>query len=194
MSLAVYRVIAWLGILCAAVVSTEVSADQESLRINKVKAAFVLNVSRFVTWPTDLTNNNLPVMLCYYRSNPFAEGLDSIRGQTVNGKPLELRRIDQLSEVKACQILLVPQQQLEIFSAEVLPGLLNSVLTFVDSTHTVSGPAEGQSAYRRPGIMVSLVRKGSRIGFEINLSATHTAGLKMNSQLLKHAFIVDGKP
>mgnify|MGYP001032156125 CR=1 FL=1 len=167
--------------------SSALHADHHSGdRLNEIKAAFVLNVARFISWPDKVGSDS--TVLCYYRNNPFAEGLDTIEGRTVAGKQLETKLIKELSAANSCQILLIPASELNDFSSRNKPELPTSLLTFADRTHIDS---ETEVTSRAEGIMVSLVRKGSHIGFDIDLAMTRAAGLKVRAQLLKHARIVD---
>lgn len=176
-----------LSAIVCTLASPVASADQEAAVINRVKAAFVLNVARFVTWPSDVfESKQTRLKLCYYRSNPFGNGLNSIRDKTVAGRQLQIRQIDQLSLAKACHVLLVAPSQLDDFSREAETDLPPSLLTVADRTNVTSDPA----AVRSKGIIVTLVRKGAKIGFEIDLSMSRSAGLKMSSEMLKHARIV----
>ena len=156
-------------------------------RINKVKAAFVLNVARFVTWPAEVFDgDDGRLRMCFYRTNPFDNALDSISGKTVSGRQLEIMRVENSVDSEACQVLLISPLELDDFLREERPGLTSPLLTIVDMTDTAKGSAEGT------GVLITLVRKGSRIGFEIDLERARSAGLKMSSELLKHARIVGG--
>ena len=173
--------------MVCALASPLASADQDAEVINKVKAAFVLNVARFVTWPDEVfEDKHNRLMLCYYRSNPFDDGLQSIIGKTVAGRQLKIKQIGQLSAAESCQILLVSQSELDNFAREAKTGLPPSLLTVTDRTNA----APDSTTASPKGIIVTLVRKGAQIGFEIDLSMSRTAGLKMSSQMLKHARIV----
>jgi ABC-type amino acid transport substrate-binding protein len=178
-------------ILCLAAIaclaSPAVAGAQEGQRINKVKAAFVLNVARFVTWPEEVFDGrDGRLLLCFYRTNPFDVALDSISGKTVSGRQLEIIQIENLQDSEPCQILLISPLELDDFMREARPGLTSPLLTIVDMTDTAEGSAAGK------GVLITLVRKGSRIGFEIDLARARSAGLKMSSELLKHAHIVGG--
>jgi hypothetical protein len=167
--------------------SPAVAGAQEGQRINKVKAAFVLNVARFVTWPEEVFDgDDGRLRLCFYRTNPFENALDSISGKTVSGRQLEIMQLENLVDSEPCQILLISPVELDDFVIEAHPGLTSPLLTIVDMTDTARGSSAGT------GVLITLVRKGSRIGFEVDLERARSAGLKMSSELLKHARIVGG--
>ena len=173
--------------MVCALVSPLASADQEAAVINRVKAAFVLNVARFVTWPSEVfEDENSRLNLCYYRSNPFADGLNSIKDKTVAGRQLEIKQIDQLSVAESCQVLLVSESELDNFAEQAKTDLPSSLLTVTDRTNASPDSVETSPK----GIIVTLVRTGAKIDFEIDLSLSRSAGLKMSSEMLKHAHIV----
>ncbi len=192
-----FKMIVLLPVLLTPVAVSADHSDQH--RINKVKAAFVLNIARFVTWPDHVFDDGHDaagddsagkgyITLCYYRGNPFAAGLASITGRTVEGRPLRVKKIDNLSAAKSCQILLIPKPEQKNFNEEATPDLTSALLTIVDSTNETSESVNAIDSSK--GVMISLIRKGSRIGFDIDASMSREANLKISSQLLKHARIV----
>ncbi len=160
---------------------------QEVSRIDQVKAAFVLNIARFVTWPVDFPPNQSDSMqLCLYRANPLRQAMETIAGEEIGGRIAEIRRIQSLQDGNSCNILLIAPDELPNFLNEIPPGFKQPVLTVADLTE-VDLPFES-----RQGILISLVRNGARVGFEINLEKSRQAGLRMSSELLKLAHIVGG--
>lgn len=159
------------------------STDQD--RINAIKAAFVLNIARFVTWPSDaMGEHRTAIHLCIYRNNTYGNALEGIRGQSIRQYRLEIRTIQHFTDQDDCEILLIPGTELEHFSNEVSGELDRPILTIADMTHS------SDSGQARKGILVSLVRQGNRIGFEIDPSRVKAVSLYMSSELLKLARIV----
>ena len=195
-----YRILLYLSLVVSAVPCTLAAETDTRVagtntqavgtraqRIDNIKAAFVLNIVRFTTWPDKaFKQHNDRLLLCYYRSRPFAGGLDTILGKSVAGRKLDVVRIDNVTNSHSCQILVFSQTEVEHFSEKLLPDPGLPLLTIADRTLAGADPSLSR------GVMVSLVRKGSRIGFEIDLQRTRKAGLKMSSELLKHAQIVGG--
>ncbi len=177
-------IILWLG-TTTTLVTPVVAADPGGQRINKVKAAFVLNIARFVTWPPEVFEDHIGrLLLCIYRTNPFDDALDSIRGEMVGGRQLDIIRVEKFADTDSCQILLIPLLELDVFAEETRSGMTRPLLTIADRIDAATEPAI------EDGILVSLVRKGKHIRFEIDLGRTRKTGLKMSSELLKHAWIV----
>jgi len=165
------------------------AADPQSDRVDRIKAAFVLNIARFVSWPPEaFESKDEQLLLCLYRSNPIHQAVDLIQGEMVSGRHVSITRVDSLNENDSCHILLIAHNELRSYLKEARFGPTIPLLTIADLTESDSLLHAGSD------IMISLVRDDTRIGFEINLNRSRQAGLKMSSQLLKLATIVDEAP
>ena len=176
------------ALMCMVLPSRAHADHPESHRITLVKAAVVLNIVRFVSWPEyAFADPYSPINLCYYRTNPFPDALESIEGKSVSGRKLVTRKVDSMLDASGCQIMLVALAEMEnynkVSSSVTRTARPPAMLTLADRT-------DDTSADWHTDIMVSLIRTGSRIGFEVNLHASKEAGLKISSELLKHARIV----
>lgn len=160
---------------------------QDFALIDTVKAAIVLNIARFVTWPVDSQLYQSDKMqLCLYRTNPLHEAAAGIAGEKVGGRTIEIRQIESLAASDSCSVLLIAGNQVPGFIAELPPDFNRPLLTVADLTET------DQPISLRSGILIALVRNGTRIGFDINLEKSRQVGLRMSSELLKLANIVGG--
>lgn len=158
---------------------------QDAARIDRVKAAFVLNIARFVSWPADAQLYQSDRMqLCLYRYNPLQQAMTTIAGEEVGGRPIEIRQIQSLSAGESCNILLISSVELQTFLNEVPPDFNRPMLTIADLTEA-DPPVDSKA-----GVLISLIRNGVRIGFEVDLEKSRHSGLRMSSELLKLANIV----
>ena len=141
----------------------------------EVKAAFLFNFTRFVTWSHD-ENSAEPLEICIVGTDPFKELLDPIRGRLSQGRELQLRYPEINSDLSGCDVLYISESQSRnlnlLFDAARQQGIL-----------TVSDLPE----FVRKGGMVGYVKQGNVIRFEINLKAATDAGLTINSRLLELA-------
>ena len=147
----------------------------------QVKAVFLFNFSQFVDWPAaSFADGRAPLVIGVLGSDPFGATLDEIvRGETVNGRPLEVRRYDSVEQIDACHILFIERSQEERLDA-VLAGLKGrSVLTV--------GDFEG---FARRGGIIRFVTVGNKIRLRVNLAAAQDAELTISSKLLRPAQIV----
>lgn len=157
----------------------------ELKRINAIKAAFVLNIARFVTWPSEVfSSENEPLRLCVYRDNVYGQVLEAIKGKTIGKHRLEITTIEHIQPKMDCMILLIPYSSSRQFHAEYDENLQQPILTIADWTGVED------EEIPREGIIVTLVRQGSKIAFEIDPLQAKRANLHMSSELLKLAKIV----
>ena len=151
--------------------------DPQPLREYRIKAAFLYNFAKFVEWPSEaFDDEDSTLILGVFGDDPFGAALQSLRGKTVRGRRLIIKRFDSLLDLDQCHILFItssaPQQQQK--ALESLQG--SNVLTV----------GEMQRFAQMGGIINFVIRK-NKLRFEINLDAGKRAGLVISSQLLKLA-------
>lgn len=189
-SVASTRLCICLIIVTVSLLSTfKAAASPNSERIDRVKAAFVLNIARFVSWPAEaFESQDDRLLLCLYRNHPFHQAIELIRGEMVAGRSITITHIETLAESGSCNILLIAHEWLQEYIKEARPDLIRPLLTIADQTDADTAKTQ------RHNILVTLVRNDKRIGFEINLNRARQSGLKLSSQLLKLATIVGDAP
>src|SRR6266403_5629079 len=88
-------------------VTTSLFAQQPKPNEYQVKATYLYNFGRFVKWPGTVPvskGDSFPV--CVLGRDPFGPILDStLAGETLNDKPVALRRISKPQEAGECRIL-----------------------------------------------------------------------------------------
>lgn len=147
----------------------------------QVKAVFLFNFSQFVTWPAQaFPEAQNPLIIGVLGDDPFGADLDEIvRGETVNGHPLAVRRFRRVEDIDDCHILFINAAE-EARLEQILRKLQGrSILTVSD----------GQDFAKR-GVMVRFITDRNRIRLRINLTATEAAGLTLSSKLLRPAEII----
>jgi YfiR/HmsC-like len=145
----------------------------------EVKAAMLYNFARFVDWPPQfLPEPPAPLVLGVLGPDPFGPILEStLRGVTVNGRPIEVRRFATLAELKICHILFISAD------AKSLPLVFE---TLEKSGVLTVGDTE---KFARHGGVIGFTLNENKVHFEINLDAAERAGLKISSKLLKLATV-----
>jgi hypothetical protein len=178
---------AWAAFAAAsapAPVPAQTSAAPVAVPEYQIKAVFLFNFAQFVEWPaTAFPDSGGPLVIGVLGEDPFGPYLDeTVRGETVHGRPIEVRRFQRLSEITDCHILFVSQGELDRLD-EVLVALKDrSVLTVSDAEN-----------FAARGGMVRFLTDRNRIRLQINLEAARAAGLTLSSKLLRPARIVDTK-
>jgi len=165
--------------LCLLLCFGKAAAADDSIEY-QVKAAFLLNFTKFVEWPADsLGAPGSPITVCILGDDPFGHTLDQIvGGELVNGRKLAVQRIRRTPAPGSCQLLFVSTSEKEI--ARTLPALGPGVLTV----------GEGES-FLRDGGMIAFTIENRRVRFRINQTAAQRYGLKLSSKLLSLARTVE---
>jgi len=159
-----------------------VPATSHAVSEYQVKAAFLLNFGKFVEWPAQV----LPageLDICVLGDDPFGSDLDdTLAGRTVGNRSVQARRIGDPAAARGCAIVFVSRAGAERVKA-VLDSLRGAPVLLVGE----------QDRFANQGGMINFVEVDQKIRFEINEAAARQAGLKISSQLLKLATIVEAR-
>ena len=154
----------------------------------KVKAAYLLNFTKFVTWPADVfQDEHSPIVIGIVGADPFGPLLDqTIKDKTVAGRGLKVQRFqwrvgDDLSAVKKCQLL-----YLSTSLGDDADGLIAALARL-----PILLIGEG-TEFAKSGGALGFVMEEGRIVFWANRKAAENANLQLSSQLLKLARPVEG--
>ena len=150
----------------------------------RVKLAFLYNFAQFVQWPRDAFRDPAaPLTVCVAGPNPFTGEIEqSLRGRTVGGHPISIKRLKREDDPRSCQMVFVRASEKNV-DRGILAALKGS------STLTV-GEAKG---FAERGGIINLTPERNRLRFEINVNAAAQTRLKISSKLLALARIVDGE-
>ena len=169
---------AWLagGALLA---GAAVGAPAQSTPEYQAKVILMDKLTRFVDWPGGAAPRDAFVLAVLGRT-PFGEDLDAyFSSRPLKDRPVVINYLSRAGDLGACDLVFVCASEKPRLAAilERLKG--RPVLTVADT--------EG---FAQAGVMVVLVREGSRIGFEVNLAAAREAGFRMAPGFLQLAKIV----
>lgn len=162
----------WFAVLIAAcALGLPASAVEPSEY--KVKAAFLMNFTKFVEWqPSAFADSTSPLTICVIGDDPFGTDLDqAVEGETANGRRLAVQRMRRPPAPKACQVLFIPRN--EKGTTALLHAAGPGVLTVGDRDDFLS-----------EGGIVTFVLQARHVRFDINLSAASKAGLNISARLL----------
>jgi len=169
-----------LPILAALLFHPVADAAETALAL-AVKAAYLVKIQPFVTWPAaSFAGPGAPFELCVAGQDLLGDLLDrAIAGQSTAGHAMRVRRLPEMTDVAGCQIL-----YLGISNPTVLRHMLDSlrgrpVLTITD------GAAEGETSG-----MINFEVIDDRVRFAIDDDAAEESGLGISSKLLSLAVSV----
>ncbi len=169
----VSALLAAASLFCAPV--TTVRADPGAVNEYAIKAAFVFNFIQFVEWPSSAFPDPGTVLTIGVLGNdPFGPLLDqTVKGESVKGRGLVVRRFRDVDEVKSCHVLFISKSEKERIPL-ILKHLEGLPLLTI-------GEVEG---FADRGGVVNFYTEKNRVRFEINHESARRKGLKITSQLL----------
>lgn len=176
MTIGVKKYVAILLSLCVLQLTFASSVFAETEVEAKVKAAFVVNFARFITWPQQaFSGSAAPLSICTVGVKGVENSFAGVESKTIKGRPVALRSYSSLKEStsSSCQIVYVQ-------------NVSNSAL---DSFYKKSGTAplvsisESDGFSRRGGIIEFVKNKG-KLSFKINNSRAKKLQLQIDASLL----------
>ena len=140
---------------------------------NQLKAAISYKVAKFVTWPEDAFNaDGAPFVICVFAEDDVVEGFDSLEGQTIEGRTIQLTTPQSGQACQEGHLFYFSERHIKKFD-QILPEFKDRpVLTISDMKNFSS--QEG---------MITLINRGNKTRLIINLSSAFQARLKISSKL-----------
>ena len=169
------------AVIVAFYCSTILLGQQPKPNEYQVEAAYLYNFGRFVKWPTKIpADKDGSFAVCVLGQDPFGPALDStLANESLNGKPVVLRRISKPQDATDCRILFISSKE---------ANHLREILATLDQQGVLT--VSDMPDFSRRGGMIQFVLDGERVRFEINLASAENAKLVVSSELLKVATVV----
>lgn len=140
----------------------------------KVKAAFLVNFARFISWPSNSFPSDLaPFTLCIAGDNPFGSAFSGIDGKIIKGRNTIVKKCNSLQQTEKCNLLYISTSKRNV---------LNQYLEYTSSKSIVTVSDINRSAYL--GGTIEFVEKNGRLSFKINNSSAKAEGLNVDASLL----------
>lgn len=137
----------------------------------QVKAAFVLNVMRYVEWPEGSLAPGAPLIVCRVGSGALSQALSALEGRQAAGRQVRVRSVE--ADLAGCQVLVLPEGE----GRTLLPLAQDRpILTL----------GEGWDFLEDSGIIAMVVLDG-KLAFGANLEGARRVNLRLSAQLLKLA-------
>ena len=165
--------------LCAGARPAAPSAPNEYA----LKAAFLYNFAKFVTWPdSSLGHAAEPFVIAVLGDDPFGPVLEAtVAEKHVGGHPIAIERASDLSDLGRCQLLYISDSEKRLIRW-ITSELEGRPILTVAST-------EG---FARDGGMIGLLLDGEQIRFDVSPMNIEQVGLRISSKLLSLARDVIG--
>ena len=157
------------------------AADPLRLDEYQIKAGFLFNFTRFVSWPDRVyTTATSPTVICVVGDTPLADPLaEAAAGKVFGGRAVLIRRMKAADDPRGCHILFISSKEkghaLRIL--EDAKGL--NILTVGEDPGLIGA-----------GAVIVLSIQDNRVKVEINLEAAARAELKISAKLIAVSHIV----
>ena len=187
----------------ALIASPAAGADLDGERAQLIKAAFLCNFIKFVDWPNEDTPNSDDFVIMVIGSQDFTKAFDPVKDKQIKGKPVTVKYIDTLSNLK------YSKAKDKAGFEETIATLKKSHIVFIDSTDSASevNPEFIIEALKEAPVLIvgehpdflekgghiNFLQENNKIRFEINLSAAKKNQIKITAQLLKLARRIIGE-
>lgn len=148
------------------------TAGSQSTAEQSVKVAFVFNFITFTQWP----HSRDTLLFCTQGAQPLDWQFAQFKGQSVNGRTLDVRHNVPSDEWRSCDVLFLSRSDAAV--ADSVQRILGNrpTLTIADLPD-----------YVQNGGMIALRVEGNRLRFDVNLAAAQRAGLVLSGQMVKLA-------
>jgi len=156
------------------------SFANEPSREYQVKAGFLYKFLLFAEWPEETTaESGDTIVIGIIGKDSFGNAFAPVEGEMINGRKLTVKRFkDNVSStaLEKCHIL---------FISSSLKKRMSKILKTVNEYPIIT--VSDVKGFTKSGGMINFVVKESRVGFEINMTAAESAGIKFRSKLLRVA-------
>lgn len=158
----------------------ETLPQQTALPEHQLKAEFVERFTRFIDWPPESSDSQMPFTICVLGRSPIAESLDAIAAtRRIKDKPIVVRRLGGAEGVAGCHVVFIPRWQAPSLREVLSRTAHHPILTV--------GDTEG---FADKGVIINFFAEGDRLRFEVNEPAAQRSGLRIGSLLLRLARVV----
>src|SRR6266481_5133656 len=162
------RVACCLGLCIILANGVSMKMQAQDIEEYQLKAAFLLNFIKFISWPHADVSSRLTV--CIVSAKDVAEALEAVtRGKSAAGRQVVVQELRSPAPLETCQLLFIGSQGKKV--EEIL-----------------------EEARNLPIVTVSEDDKFLRRGGMINFVAASRAGISISSKLLQLAIKVYEKP
>ena len=151
----------------------------------EVKAVFIYNFTKFVTWPsTSFVNAADPIKVCIMDNSALGEALEALAGKTSKGRHIKTFSYQNITEGDKCHLIFISESVDTPLTKKILLAVGKSpVLTVGDS-----------AAFVHQGGIIKFIASGNKLAFEINPATARRSGLEISSKMLSLAKIVGELP
>jgi hypothetical protein len=177
-----FTILALLVVLASMGGAATVALAQNQPSQWQVKAAFILNFAQFIDWPEGtFADRDSPIVVGVLGDDPFEGALEqTFADASAQSRRLVVQHGRVADDMRNCNILFISPNERDRQS-EILASLKDVNVVTISETPD----------FARRGGVINFYIDHSKVRFEINPTAAERKRLKISSQLLKRAKIVE---
>ena len=146
-----------------------------------VKIGFIYNFAKFVTWPQEVVDRDPTLMvICYVADDPSIKVFQKLEGKAIRDRVIKVIAFQDETSIAQSQIIFFATQNKDLIQKILEQAKGRGILTI--------GETEGFTQW---GGVINFFEELNRLRFKVNLAAARREGLKMSSQILVSAQIVE---
>jgi hypothetical protein len=148
----------------------------------QLKLDLLPKFTRFVEWPSQSSVRNpfAPFILGVIGQSPFGDDLDRyFLKQLLKGKSVQVRYCRTLEDLDSCDLVFICASEKDRLKPILARVRQRPILTVSDTP-----------GFAKAGVMVSFLREGSRLAFEVNVATAKETGIQFASSFLQVVRVV----
>ncbi|MES2732946.1 MAG: YfiR family protein [Bacteroidota bacterium] len=154
--------------------SCTTQAQSQDYRFHSI---FMFNFTKYIQWPEDSKTGDFVIGII--GNSAITIELEKLaNSKTVGTQKIVIKKIKSAGEAEKCQIVFIPQNESKDFEA-LQQSLKNKPVLIITE----------KDGLVKKGSAINFVLQEGKMRFEMNLSATQSAGLKVSSQLTSLAIL-----
>lgn len=154
------------------------SFQSEKVNDQTAKALFVYHFTKYVEWPVERRDTKFIIGI-YGHADILNDLMKITYNKLVNKKEISIEIISDPEKINLCNIIYVPNNYINELQTIVKQTKNNGVLIVTETADACN-----------KGSAINIIKKNSRMVFEINTTAATEAKLKISDQLLALAIVV----
>ncbi|HEX5171526.1 MAG TPA: YfiR family protein [Cyclobacteriaceae bacterium] len=144
----------------------------------KLRTVVVYSFTKYILWPEGYTTGDFEIKVL--GESPFVNELKVMaQSKKVGDRPIKVTKINDLSEIKRCHVLIVPASRSSEISAILQSTEGQPVLVVTEE------PGMGSK-----GSDINFVDKDGKLAFELNQNSINKRKLKVSTELTRLAILI----
>ena len=159
--------------------SSKTTYNQTTDTNAKIKAMFVYNFTKYIEWPQNYKDGNFIIGILG-NSSLFSELSTMANSKKAGAQSFEIKNFSTTSSVSKCHMLIV--------SSDITVGF-SDILSKVKNNSTLI--ITEKAGFAKQGAAINFVVQNNKQAFELNKANVEKYDLKVSSNLLALAIVID---